>query len=393
MHKLAYKLIFVIILAVFWAGIMELFFLRFQRGDVYPAYSSLRSDPLGTKVLFKSLGNFSNFSVNRNYQSLARLEGNSNSVLLYLGAGSEDFEFREEKFFQSLDQYVIQGGRLIISFLPVQRRDVHDKPLPVKQDKKFKPSLEKKETTDDQEHRDFVSLEKHWGIVLTYEDSKKGNVLTAKGKHLPASLTWHSTMSLHCLNDSWHTLYTVKQKPVMVEKSLGRGSIVLMTDSYIFSNEALLRDRQLSLLSALFQGRKEIIFDEYHLGVISQHGIIDLMVKYRLHFFLFVLFLIFILLVWKNSSLSTGHLQNNLQASLIESKKDYFEGLVSLLRKNIAPKDVLRVCIEEWKRGIKKDQEVKKYMDAALLSSKDQGGDPARGYQLIYNGIKRKDKV
>ena len=41
--------------ALFVAGLIQLFLLRFKAGDVYPAYSSLRSDPLGTQVLFESL--------------------------------------------------------------------------------------------------------------------------------------------------------------------------------------------------------------------------------------------------------------------------------------------------------------------------------------------------
>ena len=191
------------------------------------------------------------------------------------------------------------------------------------------------------------------------------------------------------MNKSWHAMYTVNEKPVMVEKTLGRGSILLMTDPYFFSNESLLKDRQLLLLSAIFQSRKEVIFDEYHLGVINQHGLIDLIVGYRLYFFILSLFFIFMLLVWKNSSSSSRNVLNNAPERLIESKKDYLEGLVSLLRKNIPVKDILKVCIEEWykDRGMKSDQGVKKYIDESLSSSRKQGSDPIRGYQLIYKRL------
>ena len=37
--------------AVFVFGLVRLFELRFEVGDVYPAYSSLRSDPLGAMAL------------------------------------------------------------------------------------------------------------------------------------------------------------------------------------------------------------------------------------------------------------------------------------------------------------------------------------------------------
>jgi len=409
MHKLVYRSIFIVIAAIFLVGLTDLFSLRFQQGDVYPAYSSLRSDPLGTKVLFKSLENFRVLSVRRNYQPFASLEGDPGSILLYLGAGGEDFKLREKGFYQSLDQYVIQGGRLVISFLPSDVRVHHQQEtLPEKREKKPGASS----PDEDEKNKDLVSMEKRWGLSLAYEDSnpgKDGELAVKKAppvqgppdilqEGLPPTMVWHSTAFFHCLNDSWHTLYTFNGKPVMIEKALGRGSIVLMTDSFYFSNEALLKDRQLSFLNALFQGRKEIVFDEYHLGVVSQHGIIDLMVKYRLQFFLWTLFCIFLLLIWKNSSLSSRGVKNNAAVQLIESRKDYFEGLTSLLRKNLAVKDILNVCVEQWYqdaghtshrsfRGRKIDQELKSYIEGVLTSLKDRRIDAVRGYQLIYKKL------
>ena len=42
--------------AILTLGLIRLFKLRFEAGDVYPAYSSLRSDPLGTMAFYESLG-------------------------------------------------------------------------------------------------------------------------------------------------------------------------------------------------------------------------------------------------------------------------------------------------------------------------------------------------
>jgi hypothetical protein len=46
-----------LLLIAFLSGVGHLFVLRFQTGDVYPAYSSLRSDPLGARVFYESLEN------------------------------------------------------------------------------------------------------------------------------------------------------------------------------------------------------------------------------------------------------------------------------------------------------------------------------------------------
>ena len=39
----------------FAIGLFQLFRLRFAVGDVYPEYSSLRSDPVGTMAFYESL--------------------------------------------------------------------------------------------------------------------------------------------------------------------------------------------------------------------------------------------------------------------------------------------------------------------------------------------------
>ena len=45
------------LIVVFGAGVIRLFQLRFEAGDVYPPYSSYRADPLGTRALYQSLEN------------------------------------------------------------------------------------------------------------------------------------------------------------------------------------------------------------------------------------------------------------------------------------------------------------------------------------------------
>ena len=49
-------LMVVLIAAALAFGVWHLLVLRFETGDVYPAYSTLRTDPLGTKVLYDALG-------------------------------------------------------------------------------------------------------------------------------------------------------------------------------------------------------------------------------------------------------------------------------------------------------------------------------------------------
>ena len=59
---------------IFLAGLAQLFLLRFETGDGLPPYSSLRTDPLGTKALYESLDRIESVAVSRNYRPLAALD-------------------------------------------------------------------------------------------------------------------------------------------------------------------------------------------------------------------------------------------------------------------------------------------------------------------------------
>jgi len=84
--------ILALLLLFFVAGVTHLFLLRFESGDVYPAYSSLRSDPLGTGALFESLKNLDGVAVQRNYQPLKAITLEPQTTLFYLGASAASFE-------------------------------------------------------------------------------------------------------------------------------------------------------------------------------------------------------------------------------------------------------------------------------------------------------------
>ena len=69
--KKASLLFFLLAFVGFAAGLVHLFHLRFESGDNYPPYSSLRADPLGTKALFESLEPL--VETRRHLQTLSKL--------------------------------------------------------------------------------------------------------------------------------------------------------------------------------------------------------------------------------------------------------------------------------------------------------------------------------
>ena len=70
--------------AVFLAGVVQLFLLRFAGGDVYPPYSSLRSDPFGTKALYESLERIPGVTVTRHLKPIEALAG-ADGVVFFAG--------------------------------------------------------------------------------------------------------------------------------------------------------------------------------------------------------------------------------------------------------------------------------------------------------------------
>ena len=73
-------------LAAFAAGLFQIFQLRFEAGDVYPEYSSLRSDPLGAMALCESLEKMPGVSVRRDYSAQNQLPHGHDTTYLHLAA-------------------------------------------------------------------------------------------------------------------------------------------------------------------------------------------------------------------------------------------------------------------------------------------------------------------
>src|SRR5881396_842166 len=96
-------------------GLMHLFQLRFAAGDNYPAYSSLRADPLGTKALYDSLEAL--VPTRRHFRPLTKLGDGTDTTLLYLGAEVRDLRFSAAQF-KELETFVRSGGRLVIALFP-----------------------------------------------------------------------------------------------------------------------------------------------------------------------------------------------------------------------------------------------------------------------------------
>ncbi|MDD3293771.1 MAG: hypothetical protein PHG20_03695, partial [Geobacteraceae bacterium] len=56
-----------LLLCAFGAGVYLLLHNRFERGDVYPPFSTFRSDPDGTRAFYLALGRLPGMEARRNF--------------------------------------------------------------------------------------------------------------------------------------------------------------------------------------------------------------------------------------------------------------------------------------------------------------------------------------
>jgi hypothetical protein len=324
-------------LAGFGLGLRALFQDRFATGDNYPAYSSLRADPLGTKALHDSAARLA--SARRNFRPLTRLETASGDTLLFLGVQPGNLRFEEEEFHR-LETFVRGGGRLVFALHPAIVRPRWT----------FVPTNSPARPAEDR-----------WGFTIQFNPLERGqndgiNPALAErtiddDDALPEEITVRTGHWFSLRDDHWRVIYQrATNQPVLVERRWGDGAIVLCADSYPFSNEALRDDRQSALLAWCLGAARAVVFDETHLGAREEPGVATLARKYRLHGFLASLLVLAALFVWQSMlpfppaeerAPSTG------PADAVTGR-DAAAGFVNLLRRNIRPADLLAVCLDQW---------------------------------------------
>ena len=379
----ALLLLLPVMVAVFGFGLARLFQLRFEAGDVYPPGSSLRADPLGTKAFYESLRMLPGMMVRRFTQPLNKLGEGRGTTLFVFGASTFEMNRSAEDEYKKLEQFMFDGGRIVISFAPLntrpwtirreearkQRKVAEKKPDRENQkadgndgDKSAPPK--NKRPLDEDEDRPGVkriSLKDRWNAEFGYEDLPKDadgvyqSVVARRqaDEDLPESVTWHTALFFESPGTNWDVIYARGKRPVLIERKFGRGSIVLSADSYFLSNEAMRQERHPTLLTWLTGANREVLFDETHLGVMEEPGIAALVRKYRLHGLVIGLVLLAGLFVWKKA-ISFVPAYDEEQAERhgdAVAGKDSAAGFVNLLRRSISPSEILPVCFAEWKKA------------------------------------------
>lgn len=456
-------------------GLVRLFELRFDRGDIYPPYSTLRTDPLGTSVFYESLDHVPGVTAQRYFEETFKNDDGRAHALFVLGTETYSLKWLSRSEFETMQRFVFNGGRVVIAYYPEvneswssriartnetdnsasdgkKPRQRHNKPgskadenasetnsvssadsvastnsvnstnvsptikrQSLRNARRHDKSQDQKDEQDQQDDNErkaemfkYADLSKEWGFDFQFKNlgtNDGGQIefpnarLVATSLELPALLPIHTSLCFTNLTNGWTTVYQRDRKtPVIVERKFGAGSVVLVADSYPFSNEAMFKDRSAPLLAWLLGGGREAIFDEAHLGIVEQPGMTTLMRRYQLHGLIFSLILVAALFVWKNSlGLVPPHAETNVGAGPVVAGRDSASGFVNLLRRGVAPAEIINVCFAEWKKSNaqlaaispaqRRDLEQLIQQQAALGPHQRK---PVENYRVISQIIKRR---
>jgi hypothetical protein len=305
------------LLAILAWGLDQVALAPIETGEVYPPYSSLRSDPLGAMALYESLAEQPGIAVDRLYQARGTL--GRGTAMFVLGVDPLGWSTVDDKTLADYEKLTQSGGRLVIAFLPLRA------------------------SLDSAVQR---PVETRWAIRLASGEPVEGAPLAAAA---PANFPRRSALYFDP-GPEWTALAERDGRITAVERTFGAGAIILVADSYALSNEGLREARDPEFISRLVGPAHRILFDENHFGVIETGSVTKLMRKYRLQGPVAVLAIAAGLFLWR--SMSSFLPPREAHASSVVSGRDSLEGLSSLLRRGIPEKDLLDACFAEWSKSV-----------------------------------------
>jgi hypothetical protein len=335
------------------AGVIHLLRLRFARGDVYPPYSSLRADPLGAKILHDALVEIGAVSVGRHTVSWSRLEGGPETTVLILGLPPP--EVADQSLLEFTQRLALRGSRVVIALAPEReperraRDERKDGDAGAREPEGGGPV---KSVPGEDAHP-----VRHWGFELDRiapcgGDGGGREVADRwSGSGLPDAIPWRSAVVFADVQDPWRILYGMAGRPVMLERALGAGSLVVMSDSYVLSNEAMWRDRRTALIAWLLGPSRRVLFEETVHGIEERDNVAVLLRRYRLVAPGSALLVLAGLALWYAGTPLLPRRDTKAAEPGVVVGRDSAAGLVTLLRRGVPPPDLVRVCVEEWSRS------------------------------------------
>lgn len=344
-----------LILALFAWGIGRLFEARFAAGDLFPVGSSLRSDALGVRAIHDAFGEALAKNVTRSRGRRGQLAAASDATIFVHQLSFAHLARKGDPLIQELTEAARQGARVVITLddseTRVCRQTYCNEKVPTRCLLPASPEAPPP-TGATQDHSCGDAALGLWGFEVGGTQGDPRNPAQrgeAAAERLPGTLPWHSPAKFIDLHGDYRVIYERKGNPLLVERPLGKGSLVLMGEGYLLSNEAQRKDRAPELLLWLVGDHPRIIFEESHLGISEPRGILSLVKELRLQGFLVGCLLFAALFAWQR--VRPLALRAEQRRPLVGNLAIGESTLLSLLRRSLTPKQALLACVEEAKQA------------------------------------------
>lgn len=405
------------------AALTLLFVMRFQSGDVYPCYSTLRADPLGARVFYESVHEAGLAAVSRNTRDLRTVDLSPRTTLFFLGDRyplGADAEEMPKDLANQLFGFVDKGGRMVITLRPLfadeRSKDAAETnrapdAVVVSESEEAEGPEGPPDAGEDAAEELGVDESEEEGIAVTAwlgtealarADVKPPSTALLTPRYfdsgLPTNITSHTSVCFTNINADWDVVYESEGEPVILERAIGEGSIVLSALSYFVSNEALRDECHPRLLAWLVGSRsKEAVFDEVHLGITEDPGVASLMRRYHLFGVVAAGLLVALLFIWQNAIPLVPALDEaSLEVAAVSADRDSAAGYVNLLRRSIPRGSILAICVSKWQESAAgtalADTALRGDVDE-LLAPSEQARGKRKDLPATYNAIAQRVKA
>jgi hypothetical protein len=281
--------------ALFLGGLVALFTADFAGGEVYPEYSTLRADPDGAKLLFESLTRLPGLTVTRNFMPLQNLAANGSTAVLL---GLRELDPAE------LEKLAKRGSRVVAAL----REDWRPEP------------------------KESGEIFKQWQVRIAVDLEKD-----------------HTDRLYFSQAEGWRPMERSGEKLLAIERGFGDGTVVLLAASSAFSNESAVALDRLPQVTAALGANSRIVFDESHLGIAESGSVVGLARRFRMMGLAAGLAIVAALFIWRNASSFPVRQASRPVSSL--TGRTSASGLLTLLRKNLTPRELTAACWQEWLAG------------------------------------------
>jgi hypothetical protein len=333
MTERKFQLLAVVIASGFLAGVIYLFGIEFAGGDVYPEFSTLRSDPLGAKLILESLAGLPGLTVTRNFLPLEFLPDSGQTVLLL---GCSPAALAEQA--PELRLLARRGSRVIAAL-----------------------AMEASAETG--------KFEEVWKLKIARDRNAK-----------------HVHKAYFPEAGDWRVLDRVGPKILAVERTTGNGSVVLLAESGAFSNQSTIISDQLDLVASVIGPGPQIVFDERHFGLGESGSVVGLARRFRLTGLAIGLAICAALFLWRNTSTFPPAAPPAVSR---RSGRTSHSGLLTLLHRHVSQAGLAAACWREWLHSHRRDVTADRVAraEAVLRNQAAHPLDALREIEKILKGV------